>query len=165
MTIHFQKKQRKTLLWPCRRSWDANIFYQSNKFTFLKLFYQKNILKDMFWFICLFLTFLYVQYLTANLHFTVSSDWITSSSINITSSKSFQHHELQHNIQTKIIHCLETITNFNVHLQSKRRAEGGQTSQSENMHYKIHTLLNYKLKSDVLSKKEIKMFLGGTTYR
>lgn len=62
--------------------------------------------------------------------------------------------ELQHSIhKTKIIHCLETITNFNVHLQSKQRAERGQTSGSEGMYYKIHTVLNYKLKSDVLSKK------------
>lgn len=52
-----------------------------------------------------------------------------------------------------------------MHLQSKQRAERGQTTGSEGMSYKIHTVLKYKLKSDVLSKKEIKMPIGDMTYR
>lgn len=54
-------------------------------------------------------------------------------------------------------------------LQSKQRAAlpsvRGQTSGSECMYYKIHTVLNYKLKNNASSKKETKMAVGGTTYR
>lgn len=46
-----------------------------------------------------------------------------------------------------------------MHLQSKQRAERGQTIGSEGMYYKIHTILNYKLKNDILSKKEIRCLL------
>lgn len=63
-----------------------NTVYQCNKLTFLTVFDERISFKQysLLFFCFPFLTLRYMQYLTLSLHFTVSSDKITSFAINIT---------------------------------------------------------------------------------